>query len=49
MQKVNDLINEVDEISLKHSFQDACSNNDFKAYVYNLNIPEEILIKYTSR
>ena len=49
MHKMNELINEVDDISLKHSFQDACSDNDFKAYVYNLNIPEETLIKYTSR
>ena len=49
MQNANDLIKNVDEISLKHSFQDACSDNDFKNYVYKLNIPEEILIKYTSR
>lgn len=49
MQKVNELINNVDEISLKHAFQDACSDNDFKAYAYNLNTTEETLMKYTSR
>ena len=49
MQNVNDIINNVDEISLKHSFQDACSDSDFKAYVYNLNASEETLMKYTSR
>ncbi len=49
MQKVNDLINKSDKISLMHSFQEACSNSDFKAYVYNLGIAEETLMKYTSR
>lgn len=49
MQSFNDLVNKSDEIELKHSFQDACSNNDFKKYVYNLDISEDILMKYTSR
>lgn len=49
MQKVNEILNTVDETSLKHSFQDACSDNDFKKYVYNLNTSEETLMKYTSR
>lgn len=49
MQNVNDIINNVDEISLKHSFQDACSDNDFKAYAFNLNASEDTLMKYTSR
>ena len=49
MQNVNDIINNVDEVSLKHSFQDACSDSDFKAYVYNLNASEDTLMKYTSR
>lgn len=49
MQNVNDIINNVDETSLKHSFQDACSNSSFKQYVDSLNISEDILIKYTSR
>lgn len=33
---------------LTHSFQDACSNKDFKDFVYGLNIKEEVLMKYTS-
>lgn len=49
MQNVNDLINNVDEISLKHSFQDACSDKAFKEYVNKLNVAEDLLIKYTSR
>ena len=49
MQNVNEILNKADNISLAHSFQDACSNSDFKAYVYSLGIPEEILMKYTSR
>ena len=48
MKNFTDLIEKTDKIELLHSFQDACSNNDFKAYVYNLNTPEDILIKYTS-
>lgn len=49
MQNVNDIINNVDETSLKHSFQDACSDSAFKNYVNSLNIPENVLMKYTSR
>lgn len=49
MQKVEGLINKPDNISLARSFQEACSNSDFKAYVYNLGIKEETLMKYTSR
>lgn len=49
MQNVHNIINEVDNISLAHSFQDACSDKDFKNYVYRLNTTEEILMKYTSR
>lgn len=49
MKKVNEVINKVDNLSLIHSFQDACSNSDFKSYAYNLNIDEKIMMKYTSR
>lgn len=45
---MNQIINKVDTTSLIHSFQDACSNKDFKKYVYDLNIEEETLMKYTS-
>ena len=47
MKKIKDLIQEND-LELTQSFQDACSDHNFKEYVYNLNIKEEILIKYTS-
>ena len=49
MQKVNDLLDKFDKVSLSHSFQDACSDKDFKSYVYSLGAPEETLMKYTSR
>ena len=52
MQNLSDIVkgisNNNKEISLKHSFQDACSDSDFKAYAYNLDVSEDTLIKYTS-
>ncbi len=47
MKKVTDIY-EVDNKKLIQSFQDACAKKEFKDYVYNLNIKEDILIKYTS-
>ena len=41
-------IYDFDLIDLTHSFQDACSDKDFKDYVYGLNIKEETLMRYTS-
>lgn len=49
MKNVNEVISKVDNISLAHSFQDACSDNDFKVFAYSLKIDENILMKYTSR
>ena len=37
-----------DDTALVHAFQEACSNKDFKDYVYSLNIEEDILNRYTS-
>ena len=48
LKKLTD-IHSVDETKLTHAFQDACSNKEFKEYVYSLNIKEDILMKYTSR
>lgn len=48
MKKVENIINKLDTTALTHSFQDACSNKEFKKYIYNLDIKEEILMKYTS-
>ena len=47
LKKINDIYN-VDLTELTHSFQDACADKDFKKFVYDLNIKEEILMKYTS-
>ena len=49
MQKVNNIISEVDNMSLAHSFQDACGDKDFKRYVCQFDTTEDILMKYTSR
>lgn len=49
MQKVNNIISEVDNMSLAHSFQDACGDKDFKKYVCQFDTTEDILMKYTSR
>lgn len=48
MQKVNDLINNVDVTALSQSFMSACSDKEFKDFVYGLEIKEDILMKYTS-
>lgn len=47
MKKITDIY-EVDETKLNQSFQKACANEEFKNYVYSLNIKEDILKKYTS-
>ena len=47
MKKINDIYSS-DLTTLTHSFQDACSDKKFKEFVYNLNIKEQILEKYTS-
>ena len=48
MKKINNVIDKEDHIGLIHSYQDACSNKEFKDYVDHLPIEEEILMKYTS-
>ena len=47
MKKITDYYN-ANITELTHSFQDACSNLEFKKYVYELNIKEDILIKSPS-
>ncbi len=47
MKKSMDLYN-YDLIDLTHSFQDACHDKNFKDFVYNLNVKEEVLMHYTS-
>lgn len=47
MRKITDIYS-YDMTDLHHSFADACANPDFKNYVYNLNIKEDVMIKYTS-
>ncbi len=38
----------VDLTALTHSFQDACSNKEFKNFVSEINAKEEVLMRYTS-
>ena len=47
MQKASDILNNLDMTALTQSFQSACSDKEFKEFVYGLKIEEEILnIKY---
>lgn len=48
MQKASDILNNLDMAALTQSFQSACSDKEFKEFVYGLKIEEEILMKYTS-
>ena len=52
MQNLNDIVNNMPtskkQISLKHSFQDACADKGFKEFAFNLEASEDTLIKYTS-
>ena len=47
LKKLDNLY-EINEVELKHSFYDACSDKEFREYVTNLDIKEDILMKYTS-
>ena len=47
MEKNYDLYN-YDLTELTHSFQEACAKEEFKDFVYGLNIKEEVLMRYTS-
>ncbi len=48
MDNINKFINGKHHQDLKKAFIDACSDKDFKNYVYSLGIEEEKLYKYTS-
>ena len=48
VKNINNVVDKLDTESLIHSYQDACSDKEFKEYVDKLNIKEDILIKYTS-
>ena len=48
MKKVKNVIDRVDETALKHDYQDACSDKEFKKYVDSINLKDDILMKYTS-
>lgn len=38
----------IDDTTILHGFQEACSDKEFKNFVYGLKIDEKILMKYTS-
>jgi len=48
MKKIDKVLDKFDEVALIHDYQDACSNKEFKMYVDNLDIKDEVLMKYTS-
>lgn len=47
MKKVTDIYQE-DNLKLKQSFQEACAKKEFRTFVDELNMKEDILMKYTS-
>lgn len=48
MKNISNVISNLDEVKLDHSFQDACSDKEFYDYAYSLGIVEDTLKKYTS-
>ena len=48
MKKISNLLNKEDIIKLKRYYGEALSNPEFKKYVDNIDLNEDILIKYTS-
>ena len=46
MKKVTDLY-KTDSTALTHAFQDACADSEFLNYVRELNVSDDILMKYT--
>ncbi len=48
MKNINNVIDKADELELLHSFYDACSDINFRAYLDTLKIDDKILMKYTS-
>lgn len=49
MKNINSVIEKKDSLDLKRSYMDACSKKEFKEFVEQLPIEEDILIKYTSK
>lgn len=49
MKNINSVIEKKDSLDLKRSYMDACSKKEFKEFVDQLPIEEDILIKYTSK
>ena len=49
MEKINQFLKENNLTALKRSYMDACSKKEFKEFVEQLPIEEDILIKYTSK
>ena len=49
MKEINKMLDqEVNQVNLIQSYQEACSNKEFKKFIETLPIEEEILMKYTS-
>ena len=48
MKNIQSIIPKDYDIKLKHSFADACQNKEFMNFAYQLDAPEDILMKYTS-
>lgn len=49
MKNINSVIEKKDSLDLKHAYIDAYSKKEFKEFVDQLPVEEDILIKYTSK
>ena len=48
MKNINNVIDKTDELELLHSFYDSCENKDFHKFIEQLDLPDNILMQYTS-
>ena len=48
MKNINNVIDKTDELELLHSFHDSCENKDFYKFINQLDLPDNILMQYTS-
>lgn len=48
MEKINEFLNNNNLTTLKRSYMDACSNEDFSSFISTIDASDEVLMKYTS-
>ena len=48
MEKINEFLNNNNLTTLKRSYMDACSNEEFSSFISTIDASDEVLMKYTS-